>query len=53
MDWSIYVIVWLLSGLAAMTIADRRGSTKPTTWFITGLLLGPVGVILSLVVRRV
>lgn len=46
-DFELAIIgaVWLVSAITSYAIARRRGSPT-TTAFLTGLLFGPVGVVL-------
>ena len=46
-NFTLYLIVWIVSGLACWAIANSRKST-PVSWFVVGLLLGPFGVLLTL-----
>lgn len=46
-DWSIYILVWIVCGIAAFLIAQNRGATNAPTWFLVGLLLGPIGILLA------
>lgn len=48
---TLYVVVWIVSGIACYLIAQSRGST-PVSWFVVGLLLGPLGVVLALAVAK-
>lgn len=43
----IFAIIWLICGIAAGAIANARGASIPAG-FCLGLLLGPVGVIISM-----
>ena len=44
-DWPIYVLIWIVCGIAALLIAQNRGATNAPTWFLLGVLLGPIGVL--------
>lgn len=46
----LLVFLWLLCGAAAFDIARKRGASVPTAlaWLVMGLLLGPIGTLLSL-----
>jgi hypothetical protein len=48
-DWSTYILVWIVCGIAAFLIAQNRGATNAPTWFLVGLLLGPIGILLAAV----
>lgn len=43
-----YAIVWLLFGIVCGVIAETRG-LGPVKWFVIGLLIGPFGIVLVLV----
>ena len=49
MDGSIYILIWIACGIAAYLIAQNRGATNAPTWFVVGLLLGPIGILLAAV----
>lgn len=42
----LLVGVWLLFGIAALVVANSRGLKGPS-WFLLGLLLGPLGLLLA------
>lgn len=42
----IYLAIWLLCGLAAAAIGQRKG--EGCTAFFVGMLLGPFGILLAL-----
>lgn len=44
-------IIWLLFGIVTTVVATNKGRSG-CGWFILGVLLGPFGFILSLVVRK-
>jgi hypothetical protein len=44
-------IVWLLFGVVSAVIASKKGRSG-CGWFILGILLGPFGLILALVVSK-
>ena len=48
MEW---LIVWLLFGVASAVVATNKGRSG-FGWFLLGVLLGPFGFILSLVVSK-
>lgn len=48
---TLYVVVWIVSAIACYLIAQSRDST-PVSWFVVGLLLGPLGVLLALAVAK-
>lgn len=52
MDWTSYVIVWIVSAVICLALARRKGN-PPEGAFVAGLLLGPIGVILTLLQRDV
>jgi hypothetical protein len=43
------VVVWLLCGVAAGMIGSRKGAG--CSGFLVGLLLGPIGIIIALVMK--
>lgn len=47
MDLSIIIIAWIVSGIAALLIAQSRGATNAVTWFFVGVFLGPFGVLIA------
>lgn len=44
-------VIWLLSGVVSAMVANNKGRSG-CLWFVLGFLLGPVGLILSLVVPK-
>ena len=46
----VYLIIWLLFGVLTAVAANSRGR-DPTGWFFIGVLLGPFGLILVLVMK--
>jgi uncharacterized membrane protein YczE len=49
MDLTVIIIAWLVCGIAALLIAQNRGATNAVTWFLVGVLLGPIGVLLAII----
>ncbi len=47
----IFIFIWFLFGLVSSIIANNKGRSG-CGWFIIGVLLGPIGIILALVVSR-
>lgn len=45
------VIIWILFGVVSAVVASNKGRSG-CGWFILGVLLGPFGFILSLIVRK-
>lgn len=43
----ITILVWLVCGIGSFLIAQNRGATNAPTWFLVGVLLGPIGIILA------
>lgn len=43
----IYVLIWLVCGVGAFLIAQNRGATNAPTWFLVGVLLGPLGILFA------
>jgi hypothetical protein len=46
-----FLIVWILFGIASAIVASNKGRSG-CGWFALGVLLGPFGFILSLVVSK-
>jgi hypothetical protein len=51
MDWSTALIVWTACAVASYFIAVSKGA-QPVTWALVGLLLGPLGVLLTIVAAK-
>lgn len=45
-----FLVLWLICGIISAVVASNKGRSG-CGWFAVGLLLGPLGIILSLVVR--
>jgi len=45
------VIIWIICGFISTKIAIQKGKHK-FDWFIIGLLLGPFGIILALIIEK-
>lgn len=45
------IIIWLLFGIVSAVVASNKGRSG-CGWFLLGVLLGPFGLILSLVVSK-
>lgn len=45
------LIIWLLFGIVSTVIASNKGRSG-CGWFLLGVLLGPFGLILALVVSK-
>lgn len=43
----VTILVWILCGIGAFLIAQNRGASNAGTWFLVGVLLGPLGIILA------
>lgn len=50
-DLTLYLVLWIACGIAAGFIAQARGASA-VGWFITGFLLGPIGLVAALVGTR-
>lgn len=50
-DVSLIVIVgfWIVCGIACLLIAQSKGERNTTGAFLTGLILGPLGVLIVLI----
>lgn len=46
-----YVVLWLVCGFISAVIASNKGRSGGG-WFLIGVLLGPLGIILALVVSK-
>lgn len=46
-----YVIIWILFGVVSAVVAANKGRSG-CGWFLLGVLLGPFGFILSLIVPK-
>lgn len=51
-DWTLTIVVWIVCGLASGWIGQVRHDPSPTTWFVAGILLGPLGVLLALIFAK-
>jgi hypothetical protein len=51
MDWTPYIIVWIVCGIASLLIAQGKG-LNTTHWFVIGVLLGPLGVLAAVFATR-
>ena len=47
-DLAIDVLDWLVCGIAAFLIVQSKGFTNLSYWFVVGVTLGPIGVLLAL-----
>ena len=45
----LLLLFWVLCGVVAAVVASNKGNSG-VSWFFMGVLLGPIGLILSLVV---
>ena len=45
----IIIFFWITCGIVAAVVADRKGRNAGG-WFLIGLLLGPIGIVLALVI---
>lgn len=48
MNGIVILMFWVVCGIGALLIAQGKGAKDTTGWFIVGLLLGPIGLLLSL-----
>ena len=46
-----YIIIWFVCGVISAFIADGKGRSG-CSWFFVGVLLGPLGIILALVMPK-
>ncbi len=49
MDYSIAILIWIVCGIANVLIAQNRGATNVISWFLVGVLFGPIGIVLALI----
>lgn len=45
----IFICFWITCGIVTAVVADRKGRNTGG-WFLIGLLLGPIGIVLALVI---
>lgn len=43
----VTILVWIVCGIGSFLIAQSRGATNAPTWFLVGILFGPIGIILA------
>lgn len=43
----VTILVWIVCGIGSFLIAQSRGATNAPTWFLVGILLGPIGILLA------
>jgi hypothetical protein len=43
---AVWILTWVVCGLGSAWLADRK-SMSPSKWLFAGLLLGPLGLILT------
>ena len=51
LDMEIGVLIWILCGIACAVIAGSKGRSG-IAWFFVGILLGPIGVVVALVIKE-
>ena len=51
MEYIIIIFLWLFCGLVAGAIAERKGRSGGN-FFLVGVLLGPLGIIVALVISK-
>lgn len=49
MDYTIVFVAWIVCGIASLLIAQNRRATNAVTWFLVGVVLGPIGILLAIV----
>ncbi len=47
----IWIFFWIFCGVVSAVVASNKGRSA-IGWFFVGILLGPIGIILSLVVSK-
>ena len=48
----VTILVWIVCGIGSFLIAQNRGATNAPTWFLVGVLLGPLGLLLAAIGAR-
>jgi hypothetical protein len=48
MEPSLAVLLWSISALACLGLAQIRGASNTTAWVVVGIVLGPLGFIAAL-----
>lgn len=48
----IIAAAWIVCGIASLLIAQGRGATNTASWFLVGVILGPIGLLLAIVAAR-
>lgn len=43
----VTILVWIVCGIGSFLIAQNRGASNAPTWFLVGVLLGPLGILLA------
>jgi uncharacterized membrane protein YhdT len=43
--YEVYILIWIVCGISAFLIAQSKGAKNLGTWFLVGILLGPIGII--------
>lgn len=51
-DILVIAILWIVCAVGSYLIAAQRNDPSPGTWAVTGLLLGPVGLLLTGMMAR-
>jgi hypothetical protein len=46
------VLIWIVCGIGSFLIAQNRGATNAPTWFLVGIIFGPIGVLLAIIGAR-
>lgn len=41
------ILIWVVCGIGSFLIAQNRGAKNAPTWFLVGILLGPLGILLA------
>jgi len=43
----ITILIWIVCGIGSFLIAQNRHATNAPTWFLVGILFGPIGILLA------
>jgi hypothetical protein len=47
----MFIVIWILFGIITAVVANNKGRDG-CSWFLLGVLLGPFGFILSLIIEK-
>lgn len=49
MNYEIAILVWIACGIGCFLIAQSRHATNAPTWFLVGIVFGPLGIVLAVI----